>query len=181
MRLNAALAISGSIASLFAYSLTHAQSRPESRAETHPEAHTAAKVTPHPAPAHPPRPTPPLPRPVPQRFEPHHPGVHPNGPSVHSHAVRVLSPTVVVYGNTQWNHFERPEFSRPLYYWDWTVVRNVTCIAEDSYGDQYPVTEATFSGFGLTNMTMVENDALDRCASESGGDPSCYLATCSHL
>jgi hypothetical protein len=57
----------------------------------------------------------------------------------------------------------------------------VTCIAEDSYGDQYPVTETTFAGFGLVNMTTVEDDALDRCAEESGGDQSCYLATCSYF
>ena len=37
-----------------------------------------------------------------------------------------------------------------------------------------------FAGFGLVNMTAVEDDALDRCYEESGGDPSCYLATCSH-
>ena len=30
------------------------------------------------------------------------------------------------------------------------------------------------------NMTSVEDDALDRCYEESGGDPNCYLATCSH-
>jgi hypothetical protein len=39
----------------------------------------------------------------------------------------------------------------------------------------------SFSGFGLVNMTAVEDDALDRCAEESGGDQSCYLATCSHF
>jgi len=88
---------------------------------------------------------------------------------------------VVKYGGRQWRHWAHPEFSRPVYYWDWTMVHNVTCIAEDSYGDQYPVTEETFSGFGLVNMTAVEDDALDRCAAESGGDPTCYLATCTNF
>jgi hypothetical protein len=54
------------------------------------------------------------------------------------------------------------------------------CTAEDSCGDQYPVTQSTWGGFGLPDMTTAEDDALDRCYSESGGDPSCYLATCSH-
>ncbi len=30
-------------------------------------------------------------------------------------------------------------------------------------------------------MTSVEDDALDRCYQESGGDQSWYLATCSHF
>jgi hypothetical protein len=92
-----------------------------------------------------------------------------------------MSPTVVKYGGHQWRHWAHPEFSRPVYYWNCAIIQNVTCIAEDSYGDQYPVTETTFSGFGLVNMTTVEDDALDRCAEESGGDLSCYLATCSYF
>ena len=60
-------------------------------------------------------------------------------------------------------------------------MHTVSCIAEDSYGDQYPVTESTWAGFGLGNMTEVEDNALDRCYAESGQDPSCYLATCSHF
>ena len=57
----------------------------------------------------------------------------------------------------------------------------MTCIAEDSYGDQYPVSEAAAPGFGLANMTEVEDDALDRCFSESGQDATCVLATCTHV
>ena len=88
--------------------------------------------------------------------------------------------TTMRYGEHPWRHWGHPEFVRPVYYWDWGVIHNVTCIAEDSYGDQYPVTESTFAGFGLMNMTAVEDDALDRCYEESGGDQGCYLATCSH-
>jgi hypothetical protein len=84
------------------------------------------------------------------------------------------------YGEHPWRHWGHVEFARPIYYWDWAIIRSVTCVAEDSYGDQYPVTESTFSGFGLINMTAVEDDALDRCYEESGGDPSCTLTTCSH-
>jgi hypothetical protein len=125
-------------------------------------------------------PTPP-PRPAPPRFQEHPPGGHPHGPIVRPHAIRVMSPRAVRHGEHQWRHWEHSEFSRPVYYWNWAVIRSITCIAEDSYGDQYPVTEETFSGFGLNHMTAVEDDALDRCYAESGGDQSCYLATCSHF
>jgi hypothetical protein len=120
------------------------------------------------------------PRPAPPRFQPHPPGAHPHGPMVRQHALRVLRPTVVRRGERPWRHWEHPEFARPIYYWDWNLTHTVTCTAEDSYGDQYPVTEQTFAGFGLANMGYVEDDALDRCYQESGGDQSCYLATCSH-
>jgi hypothetical protein len=125
-------------------------------------------------------PTPP-PRAAPPKFQAHPPGVHPHGPMVRPHAVRVMRPTVAHYGAHPFRHWEHPEFARPAYYWDWNVVHSVSCTAEDSYGDQYPVTEETFAGFGLANMTGVEDDALDRCYQESGGDQSCYLATCSHF
>jgi len=120
-------------------------------------------------------------RAAPPRFKPHPAGVHPHGPMVRAHAVRVLAPRVIVHGGREWGHWDHPEFARPTYYWDWAAVHNVTCVAEDSYGDQYPVTEAAVPGFALGNMTDVEDDALDRCYSESGQDPSCYLATCSHF
>ena len=95
--------------------------------------------------------------------------------------MRVLSPVVYVHGGNRWGHWNHPEFTRPVYYWDWAAIHQVSCIAEDSYGDQYPVTEAAVAGFGLGNMTEVEDDSLDRCYSESGSDTTCYLATCSHF
>jgi len=121
------------------------------------------------------------PRPAPPKFQPHPPGIHPHGAMVRQHPIRVLRPEHVRFGAHQWRHWEHPEFARPVYYWDWGGIHQVSCVAEDSYGDQYPVTEDTFPGFGLANMTGVEDDALDRCYQESGGDPSCYLATCSHF
>jgi hypothetical protein len=94
--------------------------------------------------------------------------------------VRVLAPRVIERGREgHWPRWEHPEFARPIYYWDWSVVRSVTCVAEDSYGDQYPVTETTGPGFGLIDVTQVEDEALDRCYAESGQDPSCFLLTCS--
>lgn len=122
----------------------------------------------------------PAPRPMPPRFLPHPVGPHPHGPIVRPHSVRVLSPRIVEHGHHAWRHWEHPEFARPVYYWDWANIHQVTCIAEDSYGDQYPVTETVGRGFGLNNMADVEDDALDRCNDESGGDANCYLATCTH-
>ena len=119
-------------------------------------------------------------RAAPPKFQPHPPGAHPHGPVVQQHPVRVMSPVVVTRGHSHWARWNHPEFARPAYYWNWALVHGVTCIAEDSYGDQYPVSLAAFPGFGLVNMTAVEDDALDRCYSESGQDPTCYLATCTH-
>jgi hypothetical protein len=126
------------------------------------------------------------PEPLPPRSAPvwraHPAGPHPATPgyhpAFHPHAVRVLRPHVIRGSERPWHHWEHPDFVRPLYYWDWPLVRAVTCTAEDSYGDQYPVTESTFSGFGLVNMTGVEDDALDRCYADSGGDPGCQLVSC---
>jgi hypothetical protein len=147
--------------------------RHEMRQEHHEEHHEAR----HEERALPPR----APAPV---WRGHPPGAHPPDagyhPSYHPHAVRVLRPHTMRYGEHPWHRWGHPEFVRPIYYWDWGTVRQVTCVAEDSYGDQYPVSETTFAGFGLVNMTQVEDDALDRCYEESGGDPNCHLATCSH-
>ena len=100
---------------------------------------------------------------------------------VRFHSTRALQPKVFEYGHREWRRWEHPDFPRPSYYWDWNVIHSVSCIAEDTYGDQYPVTESTFRGFGLINMTTVEDDALDRCYTESGSDASCYLVGCSHF
>jgi hypothetical protein len=142
----------------------NAQGRKAEHAETH-----AARANNMPA------------RQAPGPFQAHPAGTHPHGPIVRAHATRILSPKVVKYGSHQWNHWGHAEFARPVYYWNWSVIRSVSCVAEDTYGDQYPVTEEVSSGFGLANMTAVEDDALDRCYSESGGDQTCYLATCSHF
>lgn len=116
----------------------------------------------------------------PPQWQAHAPGPYPQGPRYQYRPVRVLAPRVVVRGRGGWNHWEHPEFNRPVYYWHWEHVRYVSCIAEDSYGDQYPVSERAWGGFGLDDMTTVEDNALDRCYAESGNDDSCYLATCSH-
>ncbi len=120
-------------------------------------------------------------RPAPPAFQRHAPGPRPGGPQGRPHQVRVLAPSRVDHGNTGFAHWNHPDFARPNYYWDWGHVHTITCTAEDSYGDQYPVSEAAPPGFGQNDMTGVEDDALDRCYQESGQDASCYLATCSHI
>jgi hypothetical protein len=120
------------------------------------------------------------PRPEPPKWNAHQPGVHPHGAMVRGHQVRVLAPKAIHYGAHPWKHWEHPEFARPHYYWAWNEIHSVTCVAEDSYGDQYPVTLNTWAGFGLQNMSSVEDDALDRCYAETQGDQSCFIATCTH-
>jgi hypothetical protein len=115
------------------------------------------------------------------KWQAHPAGQHPHGPIVRPHPTRVLKARVVEKGHHAWKHWEHPEFARPQYYWEWTTIRHVTCVSEDSYGDQYPVTEQSTPGFGLDTMTTIEDDALDRCYEESGQDQSCFLVTCSHL
>lgn len=149
---------------------TLAQGRPEGR----PEARPAAPPTGRPG-GQPQQRS----RPAPPPFKGHPPGVHPHGPMVRPHPVRVLPPRVVDREHHEWGHWAHPEFARPIYYWEWGAVRSVTCVAEDSYGDQYPVTELAVPGFGPQQVTSIEDDALDRCYYESGQDPSCYLVTCS--
>ncbi len=117
----------------------------------------------------------------PPRWQAHPPGQHPHGPIVRQHQTRVLRPYLPRAGEHPWRRWEHPEFARPHYYWDWSLVHSVTCVAEYSYGDQYPVSETTSPGFGLDQMSVVEDDALDRCYQESGGDQSCFLASCSHF
>ena len=117
----------------------------------------------------------------PPPFQHHAAGPHPNGATVHPHPVRVLQPRSVDHGRTGWAHWNHPDFARPTYYWDWPHVHTITCTAEDSYGDQYPVSEAAAPGFGLAEMTGVEDDALDRCYSESGQDTTCALLNCTHI
>ncbi len=121
------------------------------------------------------------PRSQPPAFQPHPAGVHPRGAVVRPRPVRVLAPRVVDRGHHEWTHWEHTQLVRPAYYWDWQRIHSVMCVAEDSYGDQYPVTEAAQPGFGLADMTQVEDDALDRCYAESGQDPTCVLASCTHI
>lgn len=58
----------------------------------------------------------------------------------------------------------------------------MTCTAEDSVGDLYPVTEDGYVGAEYEGiLDQVEDTALDRCYSESGGDEGCTLVDCTPL
>jgi len=177
MKLGASLAFTLLVASPQLTSGARAEERRDERPGVRQERHEERREVRHEE-RLPPRAAPPAWRGHPPGARPPAPGYH---PAYHPHAVRVLRPRVMRYGEHPWRRWGHVEFARPVYYWDWGLIRNVSCVAEDSYGDQYPVTESTFGGFGLENMTAVEDDALDRCYQESSGDQSCFLATCSHF
>jgi hypothetical protein len=55
----------------------------------------------------------------------------------------------------------------------------VTCSAEDSAGNIFPVTEDEYAGIAYqAEMPSIEDAALDMCYDNSGGDTSCYLVGC---
>jgi hypothetical protein len=113
----------------------------------------------------------PGPRPGPVRPGPIRPGPRP-GP------VRVYDPIRFRGGGYPWPLY-RPVFTRPFYYWNWAGLRLVTCTAEDSYGDQFPVTETGYVGIGYqANLNNIEDGALSRCYAQSPNGASCVLASC---
>jgi hypothetical protein len=68
---------------------------------------------------------------------------------------------------------------RPIFYWNWDAVQSVTCVSQDSVGDDFPVTEAGYIGIGYQDRIVdVEDASLNRCFEESNGDPSCHLVGC---
>lgn len=82
-----------------------------------------------------------------------------------------------VYAGIHWVH---PDFVRPVYQWNWDSLVNVTCSAEDSVGNVYPVTESEYVGPAYqAQMANIEDAALDMCYDDSNGDSSCYLLGCS--
>lgn len=165
------LVIAAGLTTVIAVPLALAQHHEERHEERHEAQHEEHRDERHYAP-----------RPEPPKYVGHQPGYHPPARPVvvHRGQVRVMAPKVIHYGAHPWKHWAHPEFARPVYYWNWGEVHTVSCTAEDSDGDQYPVSVSAWSGFGLQNMSSVEDDALDRCYSETQGDTSCYIATCTH-
>jgi hypothetical protein len=52
-------------------------------------------------------------------------------------------------------------------------------VAQDSDGNQYPVTETDPAGFDYcNNLPETEDQALDYCYYESDNDPGCFLVGC---
>jgi hypothetical protein len=88
-------------------------------------------------------------------------------------------PISIGRGSAPWPRWNHPVFNRPVYDWNWASLRVVTCTAEDSYGDQYPVTEDAYSGIQYqAQLPSIEDAALDRCYDESNGDSTCSLVDC---
>jgi hypothetical protein len=88
-------------------------------------------------------------------------------------------PISIGRGNAPWPTWNHPVFNRPVYNWNWNALRVVTCTAEDSYGDQYPVTQDAYAGLQYqAQLPSIEDAALDRCYDESNGDSTCSLVDC---
>ena len=82
-------------------------------------------------------------------------------------------------GYRQWPHWDRPFFARPDFDFNWAQLRLVTCIATDSNGDEFPITEDEFWGYNyMERLTSIEDQAIDRCFAETNGDTGCALLTC---
>ena len=78
-----------------------------------------------------------------------------------------------------WPIWDHPVFPRPVYEWNWPQLIAVTCTAEDSNGYEYPVTENDFVGIEYqTELTEIEDQALDWCYDATNGDASCMLVGC---
>jgi hypothetical protein len=55
----------------------------------------------------------------------------------------------------------------------------VTCTAQDSNGEFYPVTEDGYFGWQYqSHMDEIEDAAIDRCYDETNGDTGCHLFSC---
>jgi hypothetical protein len=106
------------------------------------------------------------------------PGPHPF-PHPHPGGGHHWDPYPIHHGYHPWPHWGHPFFPRPVYYWDWNRLREVTCTAQDSAGDLYPVTEDAYTGIEYqSELQSIEDAALDRCYSESNGDEGCTLEGC---
>lgn len=82
-------------------------------------------------------------------------------------------------GHYPWVHWEHPIYVRPIYDWNWPQLQVVTCTAEDSFGDLFPVTEDGYFGSVYQDrIGEIEDAALDRCYDESADRTSCRLLDC---
>ena len=99
---------------------------------------------------------------------------------VHEGPRRDYEPGRMHGGIAPWSRWEnRPYYVRPIYNFRWNELRIMTCTAVDSYGDRFPVTEDGYIGDVYErNLSEIEDSALDRCYSQSGGDNTCRLLNC---
>ncbi len=89
------------------------------------------------------------------------------------------NPFPVHWGYNHWQRWNHPHFERPAFEFEWHRLSSVTCAAQDSYGNAYPITVNEFYGWAYRErMEQIEDLALDRCFQESGGNPYCSLEGC---
>lgn len=108
-------------------------------------------------------------------------GYRPGYPTGGYRPVRPAYPVVRHIGrNYGWAPWRHRVVVRNYYPFEWRRVLEVTCTARSPYyGWDYSVTEAGYRGEAYQNLMVdVENAALDRCYSETGGDEGCYLVGC---
>jgi hypothetical protein len=93
---------------------------------------------------------------------------------------RAYDPVFIHAGVYAGRHWDHPYFVRPIFNdWVWDSLRLVTCTAEDSDGDQFPVTENEYTGIEFqAKLPEIEDAALDMCFDETNGDTSCVLVGC---
>ena len=68
-------------------------------------------------------------------------------------------PYPIHHGGYPWPHWDHPAFVRPIYYWDWNRLATVTCTAQDSEGELFPVTEDGYVGIGYQPVLPQMGDA----------------------
>jgi hypothetical protein len=80
-------------------------------------------------------------------------------------------------GYYPWPHWDRNNVIRP-YDFEWNNLKSVTCVAQDRYRTQYPVTEDGYEGSTYQDrMSEIEQATVDRCFAESN-DTDCQLVSC---
>lgn len=67
----------------------------------------------------------------------------------------------------------------PVYPWNWPARFSIMCVAQDSYGNYFDVTEFGYTGWDYqTFMSAVIQASVTRCYYSTGGDIGCRLVFC---
>ena len=81
-----------------------------------------------------------------------------------------------------WPRWGHPVFVRPVFAWQWVSLSAVTCTAETSNGEVFPLTENGYIGdVYQAHMEQIEDATLNQCYAESNGDTTCHLIGCTPL
>jgi hypothetical protein len=115
-----------------------------------------------------------------------------NAPPRAAHDARFHVPNPVRFERgarfEHWNERWFTPWVRPIYSWNWMAVRETTCTAQDSWGNQYPATwvpPAYPYNAWNSGMVVAEDNAMGTCywntppgngaGGQSGG---CHLVAC---